>query len=129
MSAMRQRHPFGPPDALAFLMAGVGSLHFVLPDMMAAQIPKPIPFKRELVYISGVVEVACAAGLRERAPWAGTAAAITLAAIWPANIQMALDAGTGKNHGVMDNRKLMWARVPMQLPMIWAALQAKPRSA
>ena len=127
MSAQRRR--LGPPDYLAFLMAGVGSMHFVLPDMMAAQIPRFIPFKRELVYISGVVEVACAAGLRERAPWAARAAAVTLAAIWPANIQMALDAGTGKNRGVMDSRKLMWARVPLQLPMIWAALQAETRPA
>ena len=35
-----QRRPFGPADALAFLMAGVGSMHFVLPEMMAAQIPR-----------------------------------------------------------------------------------------
>jgi uncharacterized membrane protein len=104
-------------------------MHFVLPDVMAAQIPPFLPFKRQLVYITGVAEVACAAGLRERAPWAAKAAAVTLAAIWPANVQMALDAGSGKNHGVMDNTKLMWARVPLQVPMIWAALQAKPRSA
>jgi uncharacterized membrane protein len=123
------RARLAPPDYLAFLMATVGSLHFVIPDLMAAQIPRWIPFKRELVYASGVVEVTCAAALRERAPWAGKAAALTLLAIWPANIQMALDAGKGRNPGPMNSKRLMWGRVPLQLPLIWAALQARPRSA
>jgi uncharacterized membrane protein len=110
----------GPPDLLAGLMAPIGSLHFVAPRLFAAQIPRAIPFKLPLVYLSGVVEVACAAGLRRRAPWAGPLAALTLAAIWPANIQMALDAPPGRA------RSVLWARVPLQLPLVWAALQAKP---
>ncbi|UTI63698.1 hypothetical protein NBH00_20435 [Paraconexibacter antarcticus] len=113
------------PDLVGGLMITVGSLHFVVPGMMAEQIPAWIPFKRELVYVSGVVEVACGVGLRRRAPWAGPLAAATLAAIWPANIQMALDAGTGRNRGLMDDRRLMWARVPLQLPLIWGALRAR----
>ncbi len=110
----------GPPDLLAGLMAPVGSLHFVLPGLMASQIPRAIPFKTPLVYLTGAVEVATAAGLRRRAPWAGPLAALTLAAIWPANIQMALGAPPGRL------RSLLWARVPLQLPLIWAALQAGP---
>ncbi len=119
--------PFAAPDQLAVLMGLVGSLHFVLPELMAAQIPRRIPFRVTLVYASGIVELACANGLRRRASWAGRATALTLAAIWPANIQMALDSGSGRNRGVLDSRALMWARVPLQLPMIWAALQARPR--
>jgi uncharacterized membrane protein len=97
---------------------------------MAAQIPRGLPFKREAVLASGVVEVGCAVGLWRRQPWAGKLAALTLLAIWPANIQMALDAGTGRNRDVpggalLDNRALMWGRVPLQLPMIWAALQVR----
>jgi uncharacterized membrane protein len=126
MGSTKSRRRLGPPDYLAFLMATVGSLHFVLPDLMARQIPGLIPFKRKLVYASGVVEIACAAGLRERAPWAGRAAAATLLAIWPANIQMAVDASSGKAHGVLASETLMWGRVPLQLPLIWAALQARP---
>ncbi len=115
------------PDHLAALMGTVGSLHFVIPALMEEQLPSWVPFKRATIYVSGVVEVGCAIGLRARAPWAGPAAAATLLAIWPANIKMALDAGTGRNPGPMDNRALMWARVPMQLPLVWAALQARPR--
>lgn len=110
---------FGPPDVLAALMAPIGALHFVVPDLMARQIPSVLPARQALVYVSGVVEVACAAGLRRRAPWAGTLAALTLAAVWPANIQMALAAPSGRA------RRILWARVPLQLPLIWAALQAR----
>ena len=69
-----------------------------------------------------------AAGLHRRAPWAGNLAALTLLAIWPANIQMALEAGKHKGPGaaLMNNKALMWGRVPLQLPLIWAALQARP---
>lgn len=114
------------PDALAALMGGIGSLHFVDPGLMAATVPPQLPAPKAIVYASGVVEVACAYGLATRKPWARRLAASTLLAIWPANIQMALDAGTGRNPGILDNRALMWARVPLQLPLVWAALQAKP---
>jgi uncharacterized membrane protein len=116
------------PLWLAGLLGGVGALHFVIPKTMAETIPSWVPAKRAVVYASGVVEVACAVGLVRRAPWAGTVTAATLVAIWPANIQMALDAGTGRSQGLADNKPLMWARVPLQLPMIWAALRSRPRT-
>ena len=117
------------PDLLAGLMGTVGALHFVIPDTMAETIPSAFPNRKALVLVSGVVEVATAVGLRRRAAWSGPVAAATLLAVWPANIQMALDAGSGKNPGPLDNAALMWARVPLQLPLIWAALQARPRAA
>jgi uncharacterized membrane protein len=116
------------PDLLAGLMATVGSLHFVVPGTMAETIPAAFPRRRELVLVSGVVEIGCAIGLRRRVRGVGPFTALTLLAIWPANIQMALDAGSGKNPGPMDDKRLMWARVPLQLPLIWAALQARPRA-
>ncbi|PTL58535.1 DoxX family protein [Paraconexibacter algicola] len=112
------------PDALAGVMGVVGSLHFVIPGTMAETIPSQLPYRRELVLVSGVVEVGTAIALRRRVPGAGRFAALTLLAIWPANIQMALDAGSGKHPGPADDKRLMWARVPLQLPLIWAALQA-----
>lgn len=117
------------PDLLAGLMGTVGALHFVVPDTMAQTIPEAFPNRKALVLVSGVVEVATAVALRRRASWAGPVAAATLLAVWPANIQMALDAGSGKNPGALDDAALMWARVPLQLPLIWAALQARPRPA
>jgi uncharacterized membrane protein len=110
-------------DVLALTMMNVGAMHFVVPDLMAAQIPRFFPFKKQLVYASGVVEVACGYGLKRRYRWAGKVAAVTLLAIWPANIQMALDAGSQDGPGafLLNSKGLMWARVPLQLPMIWAA--------
>jgi uncharacterized membrane protein len=111
--------------ALAAALGGVGSLHFVMPRSFESSLPRWIPAKRAVIYASGVVEVGCAVGLIKKAPWAPPAALATLAAIWPANIQMALDAGTGRNEGAMDSKALMWARVPLQLPMMWMAWKAR----
>jgi uncharacterized membrane protein len=47
--------------------------------------------------------------------------------VFPANVQMALDAGTGRNTGPSDSRAVAWGRLPLQLLMAWAALQARPR--
>jgi uncharacterized membrane protein len=116
------------PDYVGALMMTVGSMHFVIPGLMAAQIPPILPYKKKLVYASGVIEVACGYGLKRRYPWAAKLSAATLLAIWPANLQMALDAGSHEGPGasLMNNQRLMWGRVPLQLPLIWAALQARP---
>ena len=59
--------------------------------------PRAIPEEHHtnLIYVSGVVELVCAAGLLRRTRWAAAASVATLAAVFPANVQMALDAGTG----------------------------------
>ena len=61
--------------------------------------PRAIPRSSTptLIYASGVVELVCAAGLVRRTRWAAAASVATLAAVFPANVQMALDAGTGRN--------------------------------
>lgn len=115
------------PDVLAAAMGTVGAAHFVLTDTMVPTIPDVLPAPRTLVLVSGVVEVGCAVALWRRWRHAGVAASAVLLAVWPANIQMALDAGTGTNAGVADDPLVMWARVPLQIPMIWAALQADRR--
>jgi uncharacterized membrane protein len=51
-----------------------------------------------------------------------------LAAVFPANLQMALDAGSGRHPGAMDNAALAWGRLPLQAVMIWAARQARPEA-
>jgi uncharacterized membrane protein len=90
--------------------------------------PRLIPDQghRALIYLSGVAELACAVGLVWRTRWASAASTALLVAVFPANVQMALDAGSGRHQGPMDKPALAWGRLPLQLPMLWAARQARP---
>ena len=116
------------PRGLAGLFAAAGVLHFVWPSFFDPLMPRMLParFHRPLIYGSGVAELACAYGLARRTRWASAASTALLLAVWPANLQMALDAGTGRNPGDMDSAAVAWGRMPMQLPLLWAARQAAP---
>jgi uncharacterized membrane protein len=117
----------GAPLALAGLFTASGLVHLVRPQIFESIMPRSIPARhhRALVYLSGIAELACAAGLVRRTRWASAASTAVLVAVFPANVQMALDAGSGRHPGAMDSPAVAWGRLPLQLPMIWAALQAR----
>ncbi len=116
------------PLVLATAFAGSGVVHLVRPQAFALIMPRAIPEEHHtnLIYASGLVELVCAFGLVRRTRWASAASLATLAAVFPANVQMALDAGTGRNPGASDSPVVAWGRLPLQLLMAWAALQARP---
>jgi uncharacterized membrane protein len=116
------------PLALAAVFCASGVVHLVRPQVFASIMPRCIPeaHHTDLIYASGVAELACAAGLVRRTRWAAGASLLTLAAVFPANVQMALDAGSGRNAGPSDSRAVAWGRLPLQLLLAWAALQARP---
>jgi uncharacterized membrane protein len=124
MSRLRQR----APKWLAAAFGTSGVVHLVRPQAFAAIMPRAIPERHHtnLIYASGVAELVCAAGLLRRTRWAAPASVAVLAGVFPANVQMALDAGSGRNPGPADNVALAWVRLPLQVAMIWAALQARP---
>jgi uncharacterized membrane protein len=126
MSRLRSSAPTG----LACIFALTGVLHFTRPSFFDPIMPRMVPsrFHRPLVYGSGVAELACAVGLIRRASWASSASTAVLLAVWPANLQMALDAGSGRHEGAMDSAAVAWGRMPFQLPMLWAARQARHTS-
>ncbi|MGW1341575.1 DoxX family protein [Kribbella sp. NPDC002412] len=108
---------------LAVLFGVLGTLHFVKPEPFEQIVPRALPRKKELVYASGVAELACAAGLlhpRTRRA-AGLLSAGLLAAIFPANVQMAMDL---QRKGSPTARAVGWARLPLQVPLIKWALKA-----
>ena len=114
---------------LAGMMIGSGVLHLVAPGTYERTVPRQLPDARKVVFVSGVVELACGALLlvpatRKVGGWATVA---LLAAVFPANVQMMLDAGTehqaAKNVPAPLFRAVALARLPMQVPMIRRALR------
>ncbi len=108
---------------MAALFGVMGVLHFVKPEPFEQIVPRQLPRKKELVYASGVAELACAAGLlhpRTRRG-AGLLSTALLVAVFPANVQMALDLN---RKGSSRAKAIGFARLPLQLPLIRAALKA-----
>jgi uncharacterized membrane protein len=108
---------------LAVLFGLMGTLHFVKPEPFERIVPRALPRKKELVYASGVAELACAAGLlhpRTRRA-AGVVSTAFLVAVFPANVQMAMDLN---RKGSRTARAIAFARLPLQIPLIGAAVRA-----
>jgi uncharacterized membrane protein len=109
--------------ALAVLFGVSGVLHFARPTPYERIVPKALPRKKELVYASGVAELACAAGLLhpKTRRLAGLASAGLLVAVFPANVQMATDL---QRKGSPRAKTIGWTRLPLQVPLIKWALKA-----
>ena len=110
------RKLFGPLFVIA------GAMHFARPGWYVRIMPPWLPLHSELVYASGVAEIA--GGLALMHPTtrrAGSALSIaTLLAIFPANVQMALNAERFEKV-VPGGEAALWARLPVQALFIaWA---------
>jgi uncharacterized membrane protein len=109
--------------ALAAFMAGAGIVHFVIPRFYEQIVPKWLGHERELVLGSGVVEILSGALIaiprtKRLGAWL---AFVTILAVYPANIQMAIDAG--RPHDAFSWGP--WLRLPLQFPMLaWAYRRA-----
>lgn len=117
------RRPSRSTAGLAALFGTMGVLHFARPKPFERIVPRQLPRRRELVYVSGVAELVCAAGLlhpRTRRT-AGLVSAVLLTAVFPANVQMAIDLN---RKGSPRARAIGFARLPLQVPLVWAALKA-----
>lgn len=102
---------------LCFTAAG----HFVYPAGMEMMIPPFVPFKRELVYLTGLLEIAGGVGLlfQPYRKWSAILLIIFFILVLPANIYAALHhidyqkATTGGK-----GPEYLWVRVPVQLVLI-----------
>src|SRR3954452_15493297 len=109
----------------AFLASG--TVHLVRPQTFEPLMAEAIPAHREVIYASGVAELVCAAGLlhpRTRKV-AGLASAALLVGVFPGNLKMALDARKARNQ---PYRAVTLARLPLQYPLIRAALKVARRA-
>ncbi|QGN57784.1 MauE/DoxX family redox-associated membrane protein [Nostocoides sp. HKS02] len=118
---------------LAGLFLTSGVTHLVKPEVFEPLVPRAMPRRRELIYASGVAELACAAGLLHPATrrYAGWASAALLVAILPGNVQMSATFGKrAQRRGTLGARAAFAgtvARLPLQLPLIRTALKATGR--
>ena len=99
-----------------FVFAGV--MHFVIPRTYQRIMPPYLPRHRELVYASGVAEIAGGLGLMPRRTRraAGWWLIATLIAVFPANLHMALHPDDFP--GVPGGKVSLWARLPVQAVFI-----------
>jgi uncharacterized membrane protein len=98
-----------------------GVIHLAHPATFTPIVPRFLPFRTGLVYASGAAELVCAVGLWRRDRWAGIVSAALLLAIWPANLQDAITTQQGSD---LTMKILIWGRFPLQIPLIWFALQS-----
>jgi uncharacterized membrane protein len=104
---------------IVFTLAGV--LHFARPRMYEAIMPAYLPAHRELVFASGLAEIAGGLGTlyaptRRAGSWWSIA---TLVAVFPANVDMALNPE--RYPDIPGGSAALWARLPFQLVFIaWA---------
>jgi uncharacterized membrane protein len=106
--------------ASIFIVSGI--LHFVSPKPFIRIVPPMFPRPNLLVLVSGGAEILGGIGLlipRFRRP-AAYGLALLLIAVFPANIYMAV--AHVPSSGLLGNRWLQWLRLPIQVPLVWWAL-------
>ena len=112
-----------PHTRLGAFFLFAGTMHFLKPRPYVAIVPDALPRKREIVFASGVAELAGGAGVlvprtRRLAGWWLIA---TLLAIFPANVNMAVNA---ERYRVVPE-PLLWVRLPLQgalIAWVWRAV-------
>lgn len=118
MSATRDPVRIG----LAVLMAVAGFAHFANPRPFIEHLPTVIPLRAELVALTGAVEIGLAGALVGPRRWrrrAGVALAAYLLLVFPANVYAAVSQVPIDG---VPSGWLRWARLPLQLPLIVAAV-------
>jgi uncharacterized membrane protein len=111
--------------ALFFVAAGVS--HFTNTGFFLSIVPAWLPAPLAIVYVSGVLEILGGLGVLLPATrrLAGGGLVALLVAVYPANVQMALDAERWVAQG-MSRAALYW-RLPLQFVLIaWAWWATRP---
>lgn len=110
--------------ALAVMLVFTGLAHFAFTQGMMLMLPAWLPFRRGLVYATGVLEIAGGVGLLwpTTRPLAAASLLVFFAVVLPANVHAArtrLDYQKGELTG--PGTGYLWFRVPLQLLfMAWA---------
>ncbi len=106
---------------LAVVMVVAGANHFLSTDSYMLMMPAMLPFKLQLLWLSGVLEIVGGLGLlHERTRLYAVYGLIALLlAVFPANINQAMNNIVVP--GLIEETWQMWARLPAQAVFIgWA---------
>ncbi|MEV0030931.1 hypothetical protein [Nocardia sp. NPDC050793] len=119
-----------PALLLAALLFGSGVMHFAKPKFFDSIVPRVLPGRaRDYTYASGVAELGVAATLAMPSTRrvGGRLAALVFIAVFPANVQMALDVTRSeKASPVLKIGTVL--RLPLQIPLVTTALKVSRRS-
>ncbi|MBF6318886.1 hypothetical protein IU421_04225 [Nocardia cyriacigeorgica] len=119
-----------PALFMAAALFGMGVLHFVVPKPFDSVVPPKLPGRaRTYTYASGVAEIGVASALavpRTRRLGGRLAAALFIA-VFPANIQFAVDSMSSSKAG-WPIKLISVLRLPFQVPMITTALSISRRA-
>lgn len=101
--------------AMGVMLLCTGIAHFTNSGEMITMLPPEVPFRAAIVYLTGLIELAFAAGFILNRFLRGTAIAyiIFLILVLPANVYGAIhDANVGGGH---ISPSYLWFRIPLQL--------------
>lgn len=111
--------------AMSAALFGMGTLHFLMPKPFDSIVPPALPGRtRTYTYASGVAElgVATSLALPRTRRLGGRLAALLFLAVFPANVQMAVDS-LRKAKTPAPVKWVSVLRLPFQIPMITQALR------
>lgn len=108
---------------LVLLMTGSGVLHLRKPELYLPIVPRALGHAEFFVFWSGVLEIV--AGLLVLVPrtrrWGAMLTAIVLIAVFPANVQMALDGARPGGGWFAGSTLMLWLRLTLQPVLVWWA--------
>jgi len=107
---------------MAIFYAAAGIAHLVAPDKLLAITPSWVPFAPQIIFATGLCELAGAVAL-VTAPmrrWAGFALAAYAICVWPANFKHAID-GIDLPH-IANSWFYHGPRLAFQPVLVWWAL-------
>ena len=110
--------------AVMLLFTAIG--HFAFTKGMTMMLPDFIPFKTEVIYLTGIIEIIAAVGLLipNTRLWTGWALIIFFILLLPGNIKAAIDH-VDYQKGTFDGNgpNYLWFRIPLQVLFImWTYL-------
>jgi len=104
---------------MSFFYILVGLKHFQNPYWFVQIVPPPLPFKLEIVYLSGFIEIVFGVLIlfKKFRFIIGWSLIALLIAVYPANIYLAMTNGVAMNTTPL----IAWGRLPFQFIFIYLA--------